>query len=205
VLDRDTVARPANPIDDARYFVRMQYVDLLNREPDVGGWDYWTNEITSCPPEDTKCVGARRSAVSAAFFIEPEFQETGYFVLRFGILNPVSYSRYVGFFGFAHDVQTITSGALGQPDPEAKLEANKRAFIQQYFDEDRVVYFGFTNVQYVLIESLFGQGFVETRLDISTSRHWKKFEQDFWRAILQCSLRYWNFTPVCSYGSMLGS
>lgn len=150
VLDRDTVPRAKNPIDDTRTFVRMQYVDFLNRVPDQGGWDYWTNEITRCAPADAKCVNSRRIGVSAAFFIEQEFQQTGYFVLRFSILNPVTRSRYVGFSGFMRDVQAITSGAIGQPDQEAKLEANKTAFIQRYFDDDRItVSFGFTNEKYV--------------------------------------------------------
>ena len=25
--------------------VREYYLDILGREPDAGGWDYWTNEI----------------------------------------------------------------------------------------------------------------------------------------------------------------
>ncbi len=149
VLARNNAPLAKNPIDEARAFVRMQYVDFLNREPDQGGWDYWTNQITNCG-SDAKCVNARRIGVSAAFFIEQEFQQTGYFVLRFSILNPVTRSRYVGFSDFMRDVQVIRSGAIGQPDQEAKLEANKTAFIQRYFDDDRItVSFGFTNEQYV--------------------------------------------------------
>jgi Tol biopolymer transport system component len=147
VLDRDTAPRAMNPIDDARYFVRMQYVDFLNREPDQGGWDYWTNEIMRCGGE-SQCTNNRRIGVSTAYFIEPEFQETGFFVIRFKLLNP-PYSAF-NFPAIVRDIQTIESGALGQPDAAAKLEANKQAYIQQYFDEDRVtVSWGRADAEYV--------------------------------------------------------
>ena len=70
-----------NPIDLAQIFVRQHYLDFLNREPDPGGLDYWTNNITSCG-NDARCVTSRRTGVSAAFFIEMEFQNTGSFVYR---------------------------------------------------------------------------------------------------------------------------
>ena len=75
-------ATPANPIDNAAFFVRQHYLDFLNREPDQGGWDYWTSQIISCPPGDQPCINARRIRVSDAFFFEPEFQQTGSYVLR---------------------------------------------------------------------------------------------------------------------------
>ena len=33
--------------------------------------------------ERARCVDERRASVSAAFFLSPEFRETGYFVYRF--------------------------------------------------------------------------------------------------------------------------
>jgi len=70
------------PIDDAQFFVRQHYLDFLNREPDFGGLAYWTDRITQCG-FDARCIHERRIAISAAFFIELEFQETGYYVYRF--------------------------------------------------------------------------------------------------------------------------
>jgi hypothetical protein len=46
-----------------------------------GGWDYWTGLITACNG-DPRCVHNKRIDVSAAFFIELEFQQTGYVVYR---------------------------------------------------------------------------------------------------------------------------
>ncbi len=70
-----------NPIDCPDFFVRQHYGDFLNREPDQGGWDYWTAQLTACG-NDPRCMHERRIGVSAAFFIELEFQRTGYVVYR---------------------------------------------------------------------------------------------------------------------------
>ncbi|HZE69176.1 MAG TPA: FG-GAP-like repeat-containing protein, partial [Pyrinomonadaceae bacterium] len=82
INDNDTAPSAGNPVDDARYFVREHYYDFLNRTPDPGGLDYWTGNITQCGT-DVRCIHNRRIDVSAAFFIELEFQETGYVVYRF--------------------------------------------------------------------------------------------------------------------------
>ncbi|HKZ81001.1 MAG TPA: DUF4214 domain-containing protein [Pyrinomonadaceae bacterium] len=90
IRDNDSAQPSLNPIDNARFFVNQHYLDFLNRAPDQGGLDYWTNEITSCG-NNLACLRARRNAVSAAFFIEAEFQQSGFFVYRlykasFGVL-----------------------------------------------------------------------------------------------------------------------
>lgn len=147
ILDRDTVPRTRNPIDNAQVFVRAHYVDFLNREPDQGGSDYWINQITDCA-SDASCILARRVGVSAAFFIEQEFQQTGSFVIRCKLINQ-PYSAF-DFLAFLRDVQEIEADALGQQDSAARLEANKQAYIQKYFDEDRVtVSWGRTDAEYV--------------------------------------------------------
>jgi len=67
------IAPPAsNPIDDQRFFVRQHFYDFLRRQPDSGGWDYWTNEITQCGT-DTSCIDNRRVDVSLSFFYSTEF------------------------------------------------------------------------------------------------------------------------------------
>ena len=82
INDNDSVLSGENPIDDAQLFVRQQYLDFLSREPDQGGWDFWTEQITSCPPGDAQCIHDRRVRVADAFFFEPEFQESGAYVYR---------------------------------------------------------------------------------------------------------------------------
>jgi len=103
-------------IDDARFFTTQQYRDFLSREPDQAGGDYWTSQITGCGA-NTACVKNRRTAVSAAFFISAEFQQSGAYVYRF----------YVASFGQQPKYQDFTQGhqeVVGGPD----LNAEKAAF-----------------------------------------------------------------------------
>ena len=81
ILDDDGAPSGENPLETASFFVRQQYLDFLNREPDPGGLTFWTNEITQCG-SDAACISNRRVSVSAAFFLETEFQQTGFFVHR---------------------------------------------------------------------------------------------------------------------------
>lgn len=72
ILHRDTVPRPTNPIDDAQEFVRMHYVDFLNREPDQAGWNYWaarsrTAVATPTVSSHDALAFQRRSSLSRSF------------------------------------------------------------------------------------------------------------------------------------------
>lgn len=99
ILDNDS-ATPTpnnNPIDDATFFVTQQYYDFLNREPDAGGLAFWVARITSCNG-DQACRERRRTEVSAAFFIEQEYQQTAFFVYRlwraaYGV--PPTYQQFI--------------------------------------------------------------------------------------------------------------
>jgi hypothetical protein len=126
-----------NPIDTAAFYVRQHYLDFLNREPDAGGLNFWTNEITSCGA-NVQCVELRRINVSAAFYLSIEFQQTGYLVER---LYKVAYGSAIGnsTFGGPHqllvpivrlneflpDTQEIGDGLIvGQTGWEQVLENN---------------------------------------------------------------------------------
>jgi hypothetical protein len=69
----------SNALDTAEYFVRQQYLDMLSREPDEYGFNFWSNQILACG-NDARCIRSRRIEVLAAFFIELEAQETGSFI-----------------------------------------------------------------------------------------------------------------------------
>lgn len=81
IISNDAAVPTTNPLNDAQFFVNQHYLDFLNREPDPGGLAYWTNEITKCG-NNTACINDRRVGVSAAFFVEAEFQQSGSFVYR---------------------------------------------------------------------------------------------------------------------------
>jgi len=129
-----------NQIDDARTFVRQQYLDFLNRAPDQSGWDFWTNTITSCG-NDQQCIDVRRINASAAFFLSIEFQETGYLVYRFyegsfGNLNGLPVP--IKFNEFLPDATEIGQGVVvGQPGWETLLESNKQAFASKFVQRSR--------------------------------------------------------------------
>ncbi|MDX6711941.1 MAG: hypothetical protein QOH96_2957 [Blastocatellia bacterium] len=71
----------ANPLDTPEFFVRQHYLDFLSREPDQGGFEYWSEQINKCGG-DQSCIRNRRIDVSNAFFFELEFQQTGSYVFR---------------------------------------------------------------------------------------------------------------------------
>lgn len=111
---------PFNPIDDPQLFVRRHYLDFLNREPDPSGLAYWVSQITQCGSDQT-CVNRKRVDVSAAFFIEQEFQQTGFFIDRF---YQASLCRRPTFAEFTADRSTLIVGV--------DLEANKQAFALEF-------------------------------------------------------------------------
>jgi len=153
-----------NPIDDARTFVLWQYRDFLRREPDLPGWDHWTGEITECtdvinrrPGEtEAQCVERKRENTSAAFFVSPEFQNTGYFVLRVyrGSLGRMPFFGGTGGGNdeFTHDAVTVGQGIVVNdalaPDV---MNANKQAFVNEFVTraEFRAIYDNLNNTQYV--------------------------------------------------------
>ena len=149
VLDRDTVPRTKNPVDDTYYFVRQHYVDFLNREPDPDGFAFWVNQIESCG-SDERCREVRRINVSAAFYLSTEFQEIGSFVYRFTLLNP-SDADYGGFLGIVRGMQEIGHGIIvGQPGWQDQLSSNKLAFVQHFYDDDRLVLsYGRSNEEWI--------------------------------------------------------
>lgn len=83
LFDSTSSTASSNPLDtaDARFFVQQHYYDFLNREPDLGGLEYWAARISECGT-DQACVRTRRVDVSNAFFYEQEYQKTGAYVFR---------------------------------------------------------------------------------------------------------------------------
>ena len=149
IADNETT-NGVNPVDNAGFFVREQYLDFLNREPDSGGFNFWTNEINSCGATQS-CIDIKRINVSAAFFLSIEFQQTGYLVERiyksaYGDGNGTSTFNgahqlpvpIVGFNEFLSDTQEIGQGVVvGQGNWQDVLEANKQAFTSEFVQRTR--------------------------------------------------------------------
>jgi hypothetical protein len=133
IKDDDQPPPSANPVDDARFFVRQHYVDFLGREPDAAGLDFWAGQIESCGANDG-CREVRRVHVSAAFFLSIEFQETGGFAVRvrraaFGQQSAVVGSR-VTFDEFRRDARRVGEDVVvGVGNWEGRLRQNKLDYL----------------------------------------------------------------------------
>jgi uncharacterized protein (TIGR03118 family) len=153
VTDDDTGAA-SNPIDNAQFFVRQQYLDFLNREPDLAGLNFWTNEITSCGA-NPQCIEVKRINVSAAFFLSIEFQKTGYLAVMTNkaAFGTTPHPPGPGYYGqFQKETQQLQKDLVfGAPGFDAQLEANKQAYFNDFVNRPDFIFKfgGSTNTQYV--------------------------------------------------------
>jgi hypothetical protein len=148
-----------NPLDTAEFFVRQQYVDLLDREPDEGGFNYWSDRILECGG-DARCASSRRRDVAAAFFIEAEFQQTGSFV----------YGLYKGSLG-RRPVYSEYSADRQQLGTGASLEFQKQALTQNFVSRAEFVakYQSNTSAE-SFVDALLGSVQQSSGLDLSSRR-----------------------------------
>ena len=136
-INENSSESPTNPIDDTDNFVRMQYHDFLNRDPDSAGLSFWVGQIMACG-SNQQCVSVQRNNVSAAFFLSIEFQRTGYLVYRthkaaFGAVNggptPLIYDTFMA------DTQRIGRGVVvNAPGWEQLLENNTQAYMLNFVE-----------------------------------------------------------------------
>jgi hypothetical protein len=119
IVDNDTTTPTTNPIDDAQFFVRQQYLDFLNRQPDPGGLAFWTNQITQCGT-NAACINQKRVDVSAAFFFSDEFKNKGFFIYRiYGVLT----ARRPSYLEHMADLNSL---------PGANLTQEKQTFLEGF-------------------------------------------------------------------------
>jgi hypothetical protein len=123
-------------INDSQFFVKQQYLDFLNRDPDGPGLLFWINNIDLCGV-DAQCREVRRIDTSAAFFLSIEFQRTGFLVYRLYKASfperPERPRALPRFQEFIQDTQTIGSGVVVlNVGWEQKLEANTVAFLNNF-------------------------------------------------------------------------
>lgn len=149
-INDDPTEPGTNAIDEPQNLAGQHYHDFLLRQPDSSGWNFWTNEITSCG-SDVQCTEVRRINVSAAFYISIEFQETGFLVER---LYKSAYGDGIGistlggshqlpvpivrFHEFLPDTRRIGEGVIvGEPGWEQLLENKKQTFVTEFVQRAR--------------------------------------------------------------------
>ena len=147
ITENDATADAANPIDGDDFFVRMQYLDFLYREPEPEGRQSWLNVLRGCPNKfnrDPNNESARcdRVQVSSGFFRSREFFIKGYFIIR---MYRVSFSRLPDYREFARDLRRVT-GATPEEVNAALAEYTNEFAARPDF---RTRYEPKTNEQYV--------------------------------------------------------
>jgi hypothetical protein len=144
---RDAVIT-GNAIDTPEFFVRQHYLDFLGREPDDGGFNFWSDQIRSCG-SDAGCIERRTINVSAAYFLSIEFGKTGGFVDG---LYRTSYGRAPRFAEFMPDTAAVAFNVrVGDGDWPQQLAANKQAFLDAWMQRSdfRAAFDGLSNAAYV--------------------------------------------------------
>lgn len=161
INDDDTATPTTNPLDDAQFFVREQYLDFLNREPDAGGLAFWADKITNCGA-DAACINRERVGVAGAFFLSPEFQETGGFVIN---VYKAAFDGNTGvrptYLEFMRDRGRLVIGA--------SLEENKTAFVNNFVSRPEFTAafpLGLSSAQYVdALNANTGNSLTQTQRD----------------------------------------
>jgi hypothetical protein len=114
-----------NPLEDPAFFVRQQYIDFLNRAPEVGGFDAWVRVLSACPDNGygTAHPECDRVQVSSGFYRSQEFLGRGYFIYR----------AYEGALGRLPRYNEFLPelGRIGQAQTEAELETLKGAYLDE--------------------------------------------------------------------------
>ncbi len=139
----DSPAPAPNANDDTATFVRAQYHDFLNREPDAAGLAFWKDNIDKCndparlPAGLTvaQCIDAMRVDTSAAFFLSIEFQTTGNLVRSFYVaaLNRPLTDNMPAFVEFERDTQALQRGVIvGQGNWQQTLNDNLDVFMKDF-------------------------------------------------------------------------
>lgn len=140
-------------IDDSSIFIRQQYLDFLNREPEPGAdgvygtaddaMNFYLNILNGCVSTDTECIRYTRGALSANFFRSPEFQTKGSYIMYLYMvtvgqravtaaeLQDQSKVERPHYAEFIADMSAMSSpDDRNGPDP-AKKAALTQAFVQR--------------------------------------------------------------------------
>jgi hypothetical protein len=150
INDSAPPAATTNANDDTTAFVRQQYHDFLNREPDAAGLQFWKDNIDICNQPGgaagfnsvAECIQFKRITTSAAFFLSIEFMQTGTFVRSVYVAslnrpNPPSAADATAdmqsFSEWLRDTQAVQRGVIvGQGNWQATLDANRLGFMQDF-------------------------------------------------------------------------
>jgi hypothetical protein len=107
IQDNDTTAAQ-NPIFNTPFFVRMQYLDFLAREPEAG--EPWSAVLNNCSDVNNN-PACDRNAVSQSFFGSPEFRLKGFYAFNF---YRVAFDRRPAYEEIIRDMTSITGATADE-------------------------------------------------------------------------------------------
>jgi hypothetical protein len=124
ITDNDLVDG-SNPILTSPFFVRLQYLDFLSREPDPAGFNAWVGVLDGCSDLNNN-PACDRILVSSSFFGSIEFQLKGYFVYRF---YKLAFNRLPTYAEVVVDMRAVTGTTPNETFQ--KKAAFTNAFVQR--------------------------------------------------------------------------
>ena len=140
-IEDNDASNGVNPIDDGTFFIRQQYIDFLNRQPDDSGLNFWTGTITSCG-SDQQCLGganvsmARPPSSFRLSFRTPVIWSIG-FTSRLTATSRAGRYRS-GSMSFCQTRSGLARGAIvNQGNWQQQLESNKQAFTLEFVQRPR--------------------------------------------------------------------
>ncbi|HZG51708.1 MAG TPA: DUF4214 domain-containing protein, partial [Pyrinomonadaceae bacterium] len=143
ILDNDAAGSTANPIFNTSFFVRMNYLDFLSREPEAA--EPWSAVLNNCSDVNNN-PACDRLTVSSAFFRSQEFQLKGLYIY---LLYKSALNRRPTYDEVIPDMRSVT----GQTPEE--VYQKKAAFVAAFAARQE-----FTN----LYGASSNQAFVDTLL-----------------------------------------
>jgi hypothetical protein len=102
VNDNNDAGGAPNPIYVTPFFVRMQYLDFLSREPETG--EPWSGVLNRCSDVNNN-PACDRLIVSQSFFASPEFRLKGFYALNF---YRVAFNRRPAYEEIIPDMRSVT-------------------------------------------------------------------------------------------------
>lgn len=124
-----------NPYLNNNFFVRMNYLDFLSREPDVNGFTDWTNVLNNCGSQKG-FLGAPKSCdrahVSHGFFGSEEFTNRGLLIYR---MYEVGMNRLPRYNEFTPDMASLSGFGLS----EAIQQQNLSDYLQQFTSKQEFI------------------------------------------------------------------
>ncbi|HEX8746470.1 MAG TPA: Calx-beta domain-containing protein [Pyrinomonadaceae bacterium] len=129
IEDNDNTPTDAanNPYRSNEFFVRMNYLDFLAREPDAEGWNTWITLLNNCGPEKGFLgapMGCDRAQVAHGFIASAEFTDRGYYLYRMYEVGLLRLPRYAEFV----PDMAATSGAPNSQE----LKENSNQFAESF-------------------------------------------------------------------------